>query len=200
MIQMTALQRSALGIIKDILHNHGAFQGGWLKPSYVMAHIEIESSWHPVVHSADGLGSVGLMQVLPSTASGVGMAGKDQSDPATSILTGMLYIAECHRLLAPRPYDPFIVIAYNAGPMRAMRGFSDPLYLTAWRGAQHKWSFVDDLDALHASGSTSNQPTNQTTVTTKADKEPSGPTTIEEADDAEAERLNREELDNLIER
>lgn len=75
-------------------------------------------------------GAVGLMQVMPATARGLGIRGR-LTDPAVNIAAGAAYLAELQREASARlgargAADPRwlrgrIVAAYNAGP-RALTG------------------------------------------------------------------------------
>ncbi len=74
----------------------------------------------------DGRRSVGLMQVLPSTASDV--AGQEITaaalfDPANNIGWGTRYIARQRRLTGYQP--PLVAAAYNAGGLHPPRGGDD---------------------------------------------------------------------------
>ena len=146
---MTPLQQNCLTAIRVLLGHDQRYAGGWLHPSYVMAHIEIESGWNPDAVSADGLGSIGLMQVLPSTCAAVGMgAGWDQRVPANSIEAGMRYLAFCRHALdlhfgAGSVSYETIAEAYNEGIGNAIRGRPDSAYVVRWNGAQRKWAFAD---------------------------------------------------------
>lgn len=143
---MTPVQAEALALIRADLADARVKGAGWLKPSHVMAHCEIESSWRPGADSADGLGSIGLMQVLPATARLVGVAG-DQAEPANSILAGMRWLSLCHAALrhwfGEEPPPGSVVAAYNEGPGNVEKGNPDDEYVSAWRAAQAKWAFVD---------------------------------------------------------
>lgn len=151
---MTPLQQQCLSIIRVQIADDFRYEGGWLKPSYVMAHIEIESTWNPTVKAADyaTTGSIGLMQVTRATAIAVGMGpGHDQTTPANSIIAGMRDIAINHHALAQHygadspnaAYDPCCVAAYNEGIGNVFHGYQDEAYVDKWRTAQQNWAFVD---------------------------------------------------------
>lgn len=145
-VQQTALTTAQRLIATDPRYNKGA----WIKPSYVMAHCEIESEWSPSVHSSDGLGSIGLMQVQPAVAESTGVRGS-QASPAVSVETGMRVIAMDRAFLSKRlgkvPSQRQLVMAYNEGAGAVAEGRDDPHYYDAWAKAQSTWAFVDALPA-----------------------------------------------------
>jgi soluble lytic murein transglycosylase-like protein len=68
----------------------------------------VESNFDPNAHSAAG--AVGLLQVLPSTGSALGL---DINDPGQNVLAGARYL----RLMLDRFSDTTLALAaYNAGP------------------------------------------------------------------------------------
>ena len=76
-----------------------------------------ESRFEPDIVSP--FGAVGLMQVMPNTAEGLGF--KDYQDPLQNIRAGNAYLKYLHRFFADYPFEPeervkFILAAYNAGP------------------------------------------------------------------------------------
>lgn len=143
--EMTPLQQECLALIRADMNDARVRGAGWLRSSYVMAHIEIECSWQPRP-SSDGLGSLGVMQVLPSTARAMGVSG-DQRESANSILAGMRYLSACRAILMhwsrEWPEYELVCAAYNEGPGNVERGRSDSVYVNRWRTAQAKWAFVD---------------------------------------------------------
>lgn len=142
---MTPFQQTCLGIIRADLSDTKVNGVGWLRPSYVMAHIETECDWEPRP-STDGRGSRGPMQVLPTTARQMGVTG-DQSLPTYSILAGMRYLSACRAILThwfgEVPAYILVCAAYNEGPGNVERGRSDTAYVARWTAAQRKWAFVD---------------------------------------------------------
>lgn len=151
-MSMTPLQAECLAYIQFLLASELQPLSALYKPSGVMAHIEIESSWQPDVGDhVDSFGSAGLMQVLPSTAMQMGVTGS-MLDPANSILAGMRYLENCRVILAHYRQRgggvlsiEDVVAAYNEGPGNVMRGRQDPHYVEVWTGAQKRWAFVDAL-------------------------------------------------------
>lgn len=91
---------------------------------WVMAHVRVESGFNAAAVGGDG--SLGLMQVIPSTAQQMGETGS-QLDAETSLRTGIKYLDFCAREIIrawKAKYDPTInsisratlVEAYNEGP------------------------------------------------------------------------------------
>lgn len=76
-----------------------------------------ESKFKPGARS--WAGATGLMQLMPSTANGLGLSGKDLFDPDKNITAGVKYIQYLQKLWTKIP-DPeqrikFILASYNAG-------------------------------------------------------------------------------------
>lgn len=142
----TTFQQECLSMIRGYMADSRVKGAGWLRPSYVAAHIEVESGWNPSIHSTDGFGSIGLMQLLASTARDMGVHG-DQRLPANSILGGMRYLSACRHILAGwfggEPDYKLICAAYNEGPGNVERGRADDAYAEKWYEAQQRWAFVD---------------------------------------------------------
>ncbi|MDF2714733.1 MAG: lytic transglycosylase [Paenibacillus sp.] len=113
-----SLQRSAYGpakpsaydpIVEEASERHG------VEPGLVKAVIHSESSFNPYAVSSSG--AKGLMQLMDSTGSGMGVS--DPFDPAQNIEGGTRYLSG---LL--RKYDgneAVALAAYNAGPGRVDR-------------------------------------------------------------------------------
>ena len=144
---MTPLQQDCLALVQGYLGDSRVNGDGWLAPSFVFAHIEIESAWNPSVVSTDGAGSIGLMQVLPATARDMGVAG-DQAVPANSLLAGMRYLSACRAILThwfgEEPDYALIAAAYNEGPGNVEKGRPDDAYVAKWRDAQALWTDFDN--------------------------------------------------------
>ena len=79
-----------------------------LEPALVEAVIAAESGFNPVAVSADG--AVGLMQLLPATATDYG--GPDLCDPIANLEAGAAHLA---RLLRQYRNISHALAAYNAG-------------------------------------------------------------------------------------
>ena len=125
----------------------------WLPPSYIMAHVRIESGWDPSIKASDfaSTGSVGLMQVSTPAIDQVGAIGQDQTDPQVSLATGIAYIAWLRSFLMFRwgfkdsiLYRP-VCMAYNEGPGSVLNGRRDNVYYLKWAAAQQGYAFVDGL-------------------------------------------------------
>jgi soluble lytic murein transglycosylase-like protein len=94
--------------VEALIQKYAAQNG--LKPELVRAVIQQESSGNP--HCVSVAGAVGLMQLMPSTARGLGVS--DPFDPEQNVAGGTKYLAG---LL--REFDgdlPKSLAAYNAGP------------------------------------------------------------------------------------
>lgn len=149
---MTPLQADCLAYIQFLLAGELKALSTLYKPSAVMAHIQIESNWEPEVGDhVDSFGSAGLMQVLPSTATQMGVTGS-MLEPANSILAGMRYLENCHVILAHYRQKAGgaltiqdVVAAYNEGPGNVMNGRADPRYVIFWERARIEWTYVDAL-------------------------------------------------------
>lgn len=170
-MSMTPIQQQALTIIERLLPTD-EFKpyATWLLPSRVMTHCEIESAWDAGVLSTDGLGSRGLMQVLPSTAAGLGISGS-QTQPDISIKSGMAYLVSCYKTLKHYRDNPstkslsvsgdqvpincpalytgddvaysLICAAYNEGPGNVLKGHLDPAYVNRFNKVCPEWAYVD---------------------------------------------------------
>lgn len=81
-----------------------------IPPRLVAAVTSVESAWNPSAVSSAG--AIGLMQLMPATARGLGV---NPCDPAASVLGGALYL----RWQLDSFGDlPLALAAYNAGPGR----------------------------------------------------------------------------------
>lgn len=78
-------------------------------PSLALAVAQIESSMNPAARSSAG--AIGLFQLMPSTAAGLGV---DPNDPLQNIQGGVEYLSQ---LLTQYNGDTSLALAaYNAGP------------------------------------------------------------------------------------
>ena len=91
-------------------------------PSLVSAVVQTESGFDPRASSAAG--AVGLMQLMPATATSLGVT--DPYDPAQNVRGGASYL----RALLARFHEnvPLAVAAYNAGPGAVERYGGIPPY------------------------------------------------------------------------
>ncbi|WP_046231806.1 lytic transglycosylase domain-containing protein [Paenibacillus algorifonticola] len=89
---------------------NAAAQKYHIEPSLIAAIIQQESSWNPQAKSSAGAG--GLMQLMPGTASGLGV--KDVNDPIQNVNGGTKYISQ---MMSKYNNDPQLALAaYNWGP------------------------------------------------------------------------------------
>ena len=95
-------------LVEEAAHRHG------LDPKLLHALVAVESAYRPGAVSPAGAG--GLAQLMPATASEVGV--RDRFDPADNLNGGAAYLAE--QLL--RFGDVRLALAaYNSGPQRVAR-------------------------------------------------------------------------------
>ena len=139
---MTPLQKACVGFVNQV--NDLIAAPDRLDVAEVFAHVEIESGWRVAVRSYDGLGSLGLMQVLPGTARWVGVT-EPQDEPYYSIKAGMFYMVRCRRELAAAGHRSIEAYAqaYNVGARGYIRGRRNTVYLGRWLLAHALW--VDQL-------------------------------------------------------
>ncbi len=85
----------AKGRYRDLIARHAAANG--IPFSLADAVIRIESRYNP--HARNG-GAVGLMQIKPQTARGLGYSGgaAGLTNPDTNLRYGMLYLAQAYRM------------------------------------------------------------------------------------------------------
>jgi len=134
----------ARAIVSDI--NARDF-GGWFSVADVLAIIEIESSFDPWAYRAEPQlkdASIGLMQILTSTARDRGFTGKSEGlfDPVVNVRLGMAQLKWSYDYLAGRlgTVDSAVWIgSYNAGVGNAMKGFTPLSYVAKWRAARGRY-------------------------------------------------------------
>ncbi len=96
-------------------HIHRAAERAGLDPILLAAVVEVESSFNPAVVSSRG--ALGLMQLMPATASDLRV--EDPLDPASNLSGGARYLV---RLLEKYDGDMELALAaYNAGPGNVRR-------------------------------------------------------------------------------
>jgi soluble lytic murein transglycosylase-like protein len=147
---LTPIQKECLGFIQQILGS--SVHLSWIRPSWIMALIRIESGWQPLVVNATGRQD-GLMQVIPATASSMEMQYRlpsdlPQTDVFTSINTGTHYVDYCGRYLLRAFGTPTIPLgavieSYNEGPGAVLAGRMVSNYYLKWAAAQQSYAFVD---------------------------------------------------------
>ncbi len=97
-------------------------------PRLIMAVILVESGGNPLATSPAG--AAGLMQVMPSTFTGMGYDRRLIYDPRTNIEAGTRYLAECLTIFGGDVY--WAAAAYNAGIANARFLRSSYGYVPAW--------------------------------------------------------------------
>lgn len=104
-----------------------------LNPRLVKAIIAAESQFSP--RAVSSCGARGLMQVMPSTAEGLGIRACDLSDPETNISAGTEYLAQLFRAARRRAGERApqsrvarrVIAAYHSGPgALSGKGWSEP--------------------------------------------------------------------------
>lgn len=131
------------GIVAEL--NASEF-GGWFDPRDVLAVVQIESGFKPYAARYEphlGEASLGLMQVLPSTARDRGYVGSPFGlfDTVTSLRIGMAHLRWTYDFLAARlgtaPSVDQWIGAYNAGVGNVLnRGYWSANYVAKWRQAR----------------------------------------------------------------
>jgi soluble lytic murein transglycosylase-like protein len=146
MTPLTPFQMECLATIKRLCEPLP-----WLLPSYIMAHVRVESGWDPNAKAFDfdTTGSLGLMQVTAAAAADRGYDGQDQTIPIISLATGVAHISWTRAYLMRKwgfkdtiLYHP-IAEAYNEGVGNVLRGRRDAAYYLKWSYAQQCYAFVD---------------------------------------------------------
>jgi hypothetical protein len=93
---------------------HFARQLG-IKESLALAMCHVESGFNQ--KAVSNKGAMGLMQVMPGTASLYGVHKRDLFDPDINIRTGLAYFKDMHRFFRN---EEMALAAYNCGPARVM--------------------------------------------------------------------------------
>lgn len=122
---------------------------GWFKPAEVLAIIEIESSFRPwAVRQEPQIGdaSLGLMQLLSTTAADRGFRGNPESllEPEINIRFGMAHLKWSWDYIAGQlgrdPTEDEWIGSYNAGVGNVVRkGFIPAGYVQKWRAAKGRY-------------------------------------------------------------
>jgi hypothetical protein len=141
---LTETQQLCLDIIDTL--NSQEF-GGWFKRSSVMATIQVESSFQPKAFRQEpsGVASYGLMQVLDTTAGGLGLTGSPDQlyDAETGIRYGMRCLKHGWDFLASQfgrlPTLEEWCAGYNEGYGAAAKGRPDAAYVKVWMAARDHW-------------------------------------------------------------
>jgi hypothetical protein len=96
--------------------------GGGVDPEVLRAMMMAESSFNPNALSPKG--AMGLMQVMPDTAAGMGFSPEDLADPYKNTLAGATYAKQ---MLGQHEDDPIkMLAAYNWGPGNLAKYGMDP--------------------------------------------------------------------------
>ena len=97
--------------LHQMIAKHAAANGVPVRLAHAV--VTIESSYNP--RARGKAGEVGLMQIKPSTARGIGYKGPTQAlyDPDTNLRWGMKYLGEAHRLGGGSICGT--ILKYNAG-------------------------------------------------------------------------------------
>lgn len=130
-------------------HIHEAARLYQLPESFIRAIMRVESDFDPNVVSR--VGAMGLMQLMPGTASHMGV--RDPFNPRENILGGVRYL----RVLANGFNGDLVltVAAYNAGEGAVMRYGGVPPYDETRRYVQNVLRYYYAFRAAEASGRTS---------------------------------------------
>ncbi len=121
---LTTLRRPELSHPQDLLRAAALAQG--IPPEFVISVAKAESGLHPQAISAKG--AIGLMQLMPATASGLAV---DALDPSGNALGGAKYLRQ---LLIQFNGDAVLALAaYNAGPGAVARYKGVPPYAETQR-------------------------------------------------------------------
>ncbi len=119
---MSAADLQAFGPLIDAAASRYGHDANLLK-----AIVQVESGFNPKAVSPKG--AVGLMQVMPATARGLGVDGPSGAlfDPARNLDTGARYLRQLMDRFVNRP--DLAIAAYNAGETAVMRhGYGIPPY------------------------------------------------------------------------
>lgn len=103
-------QRNISNEVKYAKHINKAAAKYDLSPALITAVIKVESGFDPNVTSTKG--AIGLMQLMPDTASGLGV--KDPFDPAQNIMGGAKYLRQMLDMFGGSL--ELSIAAYNSGP------------------------------------------------------------------------------------
>jgi soluble lytic murein transglycosylase-like protein len=145
---LTDAQSVALAAFDKI--NAASF-GNWFNRSTFMAFCQTESEFNTKAFRQEpsGVASYGLMQVLDSTAAGLGLVGPaDQMyDPEIGVFYGLKYAAQGWNYLQTHfgrpPTQAEWAAGYNEGYGAAANGKPDPNYVSVWSTHKAAWLYLD---------------------------------------------------------
>jgi len=146
---LTPEQAKVLSIVDDL---NDRYWSGWFNRSSVMAFVEVESGFNEraVRREPSGVTSYGLMQVLDSTAAGLGLTGSPEQlyVPLQGLFYGMKYAAQGWNYLLTHLGRPPTLIewceGYNEGYGAAARGRPDLEYSGRWLPPRDRWAALVD--------------------------------------------------------
>src|SRR3954452_15327083 len=127
----------------DALINDAATRNG-VDPALLKALIRQESNFNPNARS--GAGAVGLTQLMPSTAAGLGVG--DPTDPAQAIEGGAKYLRQQLDRFGGDPAKA--LAAYNAGPGAVQRFGGVPPYAETQSYVQRVLGYAREYGASSA--------------------------------------------------
>lgn len=147
---LTEAQAAALTAFDEV--NAESFNN-WFRRSTFMAFCETESGFKPDAFRQEpsGVASYGLMQVLDSTAAGLGLVGPaDQMyQPKIGVFYGLKYAAQGWNYLTTHfgrpPKREEWAAGYNEGYGAAAAGRPDPTYVDRFLENFAKWQYLDTL-------------------------------------------------------
>jgi hypothetical protein len=173
------LQASAKKIAQPVDLNEvvNAASGTYrLDPDLVNSVIRAESSFN--VHAVSPKGAQGLMQLMPKTASNLGV--QNAFDPQANVEGGTRYLRE---LLERYDFDLVKALAaYNAGPQRVEQyGGVPPYYETKAYVARIVRDFNKKKLAANAAAKTASQPASQKATASKSSGTSSSTTKVQKS-------------------
>lgn len=105
-------------------------------PAHIISSvIQVESGWNPKIVSPAGAG--GLMQIMPRTATHLGISEADRFKPEVAIPAGARLLAELYNQFGSWPKA---LAAYNAGPGRVASGKALPAETQAYVPKVLSWA------------------------------------------------------------
>lgn len=131
----------------DTLIERAAASNG-VDPAVLHGLIQQESGFDP--NSTSGAGALGLTQLMPSTATSLGVT--DPLDPAQSIEGGARYLGEMLRQFGGNTQDA--LAAYNAGPGAVQRYSGVPPYAETQQYVAKVLGYAAEYRASHPAGVT----------------------------------------------